>query len=196
MRKTMMIQSLPQRGRFLDASNSDMPKVYSESELYRSYGDLRRKSESFGTVLNVPGTAYFYQDADVLITVFGVRGREVVYLVTDIKREGDAIYFSPSTIPQGSQVSDVPNSLIVSVLQMKAFIPELEKPSRSRFGFSTPLDRLVQLTSKGKYFFHSAKGRNFLATRVGTDPKDEPLYRVYEFFVELEKPLTLCRPVQ
>ncbi|MBE9142827.1 hypothetical protein [Planktothrix mougeotii] len=169
-------------------------KLYTEEELLQEYPELQQKYENFETVLDVEGSAYFYQEADSLFTVYGLRGRRVEYLVTKIGQKADAIYLEPSTISEGSQIADLANSMIVKESEMNRYVPDIEKLSYYRFGPTTHFDRLKKLTAKGKYWFHSAKGRNFLATRVGTDENGEPWYRLYEFCVESQNPLTLRRP--
>jgi len=179
--------------------SSDMPKLSTLDDILSKYPELvKSKLES---VLRHPGTAYYIQPQHTLLTLNGPRGFTFEFWEAPIVQvEGtDVLYLDLPTysdnILKDEQIKNRRNySLILSELQLKKYIPDLEKQSSSRFGSLTHLERLQQLTAKGDYFFHSAKGRNFLATCVGNNEKDEPLYRLYEVVAEQGKVPRLQRP--
>lgn len=164
-------------------------------QLFDRLSASQNKKDNLSAVLkkNAP---FFDAENSILATVHGVHNLEIQCLVTKIRQQADVIWLEPSTVSEGSQIANLLNSLIVRESEMRNYVPDLDKLSYSAFGRLTPLERLKNLTEKGKFWFHSAKGRNFLATRVGIASDEEPFYRLYEFCVEQGKPLTLHRPSQ
>lgn len=171
------------------------------TQLFKKYSGVEQKwKPHILNVLVIPNVVYFHQEDNVLFSLYKQAETildEHLFLDTQINlHPGGVIHISPSTVPMGSQINNFSNILDVSLEEMREIVPELDKISKTRrMGIVTDLERLQMLTEQGKYFFHSAKGRNFLATKIGISRKSEPRYRLYEILAEQEKALTLVSPV-
>lgn len=178
-----------------DSNFMVLPKT--QTELLKKYPELDKKWETIVSVLEILGVVFFHQEKDTLLSLFSLGLRDNLFLDTQINlHPGGVIHITPSTVPMGSQINDFSKFLDVSLEEMMEIVPELDKRSYTRTtGISTNLERLQMLTEKGKYFFHSAKGRNFLATKIGISRQGKPRYRLYEVLAEQRKALTLVSPV-
>ena len=173
-----------------------MPKTYTWTELLVECPDIQKKKTTFDSVLGNPGSIYYLQQQNILVSVNGLRGNQPLYLVTRLVCEyGKIIHIEPSQVPTDTQKKDIGNSLIVNREQLTRIIPYLNKISPSKVGYVSIVDRLEQITQSGQYFFHSSQGLNFIVTCAGYSFEGETLYRVYQLVVENDKPLTLRRPV-
>jgi hypothetical protein len=177
--------------------SDNMPKTYTWTELLAEWPDIQKKEVVFNSVLGNPGSIYYLQQENLLVSVNGLRGNQPLYLVTRLVSEygGKIIHIQPSQVPTDTQKKDFGNSLIVNREQLTRIIPDINKVSPSKVGYVSMLDRLEQITQSGQYFFHSAQGVNFIVTCAGYSFEGETLYRVYQLVVENDKPLTLRRPV-
>jgi hypothetical protein len=176
-------------------------------QLLQTFPELKPKWEtSVLRVVENRGAAYLHPDKkdvlrpdkkDVLISLYSLGIRDHLFLYTPINlHPGGVISINPSTVSMPSHINDFSKFLDVSLEDIMEIVPEMDKRAYTRtLGSVTNLERLQTLTEKGKYWFHSAKGRNFLATKIGVGRQGKPRYRLYEVLAEQGKALTLVSPI-
>jgi hypothetical protein len=163
-----------------------------QEELLDSYSELTSKFDLVKTVLKHEGAVYYHQPHDTLISFYGTRELEIVFLDTKIilQQEG-TIQLEPSSV----LLEKPRHSLILLEHQIENYLPGiLKRPSNIKLGFRSYLQQLQEVTLSGKYYFHSAQGRNFIVTCTGSNPNNLLFYRVYEIIAKEKQPLILGRP--